>query len=170
MRLRILIFLLSCCFIGDTVATESGDAFTIYLVRHAEKQLDGGKDPVLTRDGKQRAVRLAAWFQDKNIKGIWSSNYHRTRDTAMPLAKESGLVLLIYDPSQLTSLAERLMRKQKNVVVVGHSNTTPDLARLLCHCEIDDMDESEYNRIIAVTVLGAETQVQTIWQTPLPTP
>ena len=165
MHFRTLILVLSCCFIGNTVATESSNAFTIYLVRHAEKQTDGGKDPRLTQAGVQRAEQLAVWFQDKRIKDVWSSDYHRTRDTAKPLAARSSLEMRIYDPRKLTKLAEGLIENQTDAVIVGHSNTTPDLARLLCNCEIDDMNDSEYDRIILVSFLDGKTQVQTARQT-----
>jgi len=48
MRIQTLIVLLLCCFIGETFAADTPDSFTIYLVRHAEKQADGSRDPELT--------------------------------------------------------------------------------------------------------------------------
>jgi broad specificity phosphatase PhoE len=65
-----------------TTALVSKDNFELYLVRHAEKQADGSRDPELTEAGTHRADNLAGWFEDKNISDIWSSDYKRTRDTA----------------------------------------------------------------------------------------
>ena len=59
MHFRALILLLTCCFIHNAVATEIDGTYTLYLVRHAEKQPDGSKDPILTLMGKHRAEQLA---------------------------------------------------------------------------------------------------------------
>ena len=164
MRIQILLILLSCCFIGNASAAGKDGNYTLYLVRHAEKQSDGSRDPALTQAGKQRAERLAAWLQDEDIQNIWSSDYIRTRDTAMPMLSNPGLELSIYDPRDLAALAENLLEKQHNAVIVGHSNTTPELARLLCHCDIQDMDESEYDRLIVVSVASGEARAETLQQ------
>ena len=49
-------------------------------------------------------------------------------------------------------LAEQLKSNGQNSYVVGHSNTTPELARLLCECSIVEMDESEYDRLIVISI------------------
>ncbi len=104
MRLRILLFLLACCFIGNATAADKDKSYTLYLIRHAEKQADGSRDPALTEIGKNRSEQLAVWFQDKNITEIWSSDYKRTRDTATPLATGLDLELFIFDPRKLPDL------------------------------------------------------------------
>ena len=164
MHLRILLFILACCFIGNATATDKDNSYTLYLVRHAEKQADGSRDPALTEIGKNRSEQLAVWFQGKNITEIWSSDYKRTRDSAMPLATGLGLGLSIYDPRNLPDLVEKLAHNQSTALIVGHSNTTPELARLLCDCFIEDMDESEYDRIIVISIGNTETQVRTLQQ------
>lgn len=167
MRIPILLCVLSCCFFGCAITSEENDRYTLYLVRHAEKQTDQGRDPELTTAGELRSQQLAAWLQDKDIKDIWSSDYRRTRGTAKPLIDSSGLKLRIYDPRDLTTLSDMLLGNRHNAVIVGHSNTTPELARLLCDCEIDDMDESEYDRLIVISVVDDKTRVKILRQTRL---
>jgi len=164
MRLRILLFALSCCFIGSATAANKDASYTLYLVRHAEKQSDGSQDPVLTEAGKTRAEQLATWFEDKDIEEVWSTDYKRTRDTAMPTASRLGLELSIYDPRDLADLVKTLLHQQRTALIVGHSNTTPELARLLCDCSIADMDESEYDRLIVISVAGGKTKTKTLQQ------
>jgi len=164
MRLRILIFFLTCCFIGNATAADKDSSYTLYLVRHAEKQADGSRDPALTEIGKHRSEQLAVWLQDKNITETWSSDYKRTRDTAKPLATGLGLELTIYDPGNLPDLVKKLRRHQRTALIVGHSNTTPELARLLCNCFVEDMDESEYDRLIVISISNTETRVRTLQQ------
>jgi phosphohistidine phosphatase SixA len=155
------------CSVSSTGMAEQQNSFTLYLVRHAEKQADGSRDPALTDAGKRRAEQLATWFQDKNLEDVWSSDYRRTRDTVAPLVADSGLELSIYDPRELQALAGTLLDKHHNALVVGHSNTTPELARLLCQCVVAEMDESEYDRLIVVTVSAGGTAVKTLTQNAL---
>ena len=163
MRIRILLILLLCCLSGTSFASDSA-SFSLYLVRHAEKDTDGGRDPALTKAGQQRAILLAAWLKGKDITDIWSSGYRRTIDTAQPLAPELGLLLNIYDPRDQEDLVGRLLARQDNTLVVGHSNTIPELARLLCECAIADMEEMEYDRLIVISIDGKEVQVRTLNQ------
>ena len=78
-----------------------------------------------------------------------------------------GVLLLLFGGRKLPELAALLKQQQQNALVVGHSNTTPDLARLLCDCVIEDMDESEYDRLIVITFVDAEPQLETLVQTSL---
>ncbi len=164
MRLRLLLILLSLCFLSNVAATDKDDSYTLYLIRHAEKYQDGSRDPVLTETGNNRSQQLASWFLDKDLKEIWSSDYKRTRDTAKPLLAELGHELSIYDPGNQAALVEQLLHRQHNALIVGHSNTIPELARLLCGCIIADMEETEHDRLIVVSVVGSRTQVKTLHQ------
>ncbi len=164
MRFSVILLVLICCLVACATAPGAKDNFTLYLVRHAEKQADGSRDPELTEAGKQRSERLASWLKDKDIQQVWSSDYKRTRYTAEPTLSKFGIDLIIYDPSDLTALREKLLSNRKNALVVGHSNTTPQLARLLCNCEIDDIDDSEYDRLIVVPTVDGEAQTRTLRQ------
>jgi phosphohistidine phosphatase SixA len=172
LRSRILLFLLIGCLTACTTAPAPKDNYTLYLVRHAEKQADGSRDPELTEAGTHRAENLAGWFEDKDISDIWSSDYKRTRDTAKPTVSRLGLKLNIYDPRDLSALSETLLSNQNNALIVGHSNTTPELARLLCNCVvvIEDMNESEYDRLIIISIGSSGTQIRTLMQNNLPQP
>lgn len=166
MHIKLLLLVLAYCLSAPVLASDE-DVFTLYLVRHAEKQADGSRDPALTAEGQQRAVFLAAWLKDKNIDDIYSSSYRRTIDTAQPLATELGLLLFIYDPGNQPLLVERLLAHQDNALIVGHSNTIPELARMLCECEVADIDETEYDRLIVITIDGARVNIKTLKQTKL---
>ena len=157
---RFLLILLLTLGIGSACTTQTDDSFTLYLVRHAEKQADGGEDPGLTDAGIYRSEQLAKWLQDKDIREVWSSDYQRTRDTAGPLVSALGLEMTLYDPRDLPALSEELLGNRDNALIVGHSNTTPDLTRLLCQCDISDMDESEYDQLYVVSVQRGETTVE----------
>lgn len=105
-------------------------AKNIYLVRHFEK-VKGVSNPNLTPVGHQRAEQLAHLLLDKKISAIYSTSYARTMATARPFSKLANLSILAYDPTDLSAFAQQLIETNTNVLVVGHSNTTPQLIRLL---------------------------------------
>ena len=166
MRVNILLLTLACLLIG-TASFAGDDTYTLYLVRHAEKQADGSRDPALTKAGQQRAVYLATWLTDKRIEDIWSSDYRRTRDTAQPLANQLDIETSIYDPRNQPLLTGHLLGRKNTALVVGHSNTIPELARLLCECENADMEETEYDRLIVIRIEGGQVTTKTLNQAKL---
>lgn len=128
----------------------------IFLVRHAEKAGEG-QDPGLSRAGQARAVRLAETLKDAGITAIYSSDYRRTRDTAEPLATQLGLKVMIYDPQQLGDLAQALRKAEGRSLVIGHSNTTPELVEQLGGDPGPAIDEAaEYDRLYSLTLLPGE--------------
>jgi phosphohistidine phosphatase SixA len=166
MRIGALI-LLFFCLAGVTGPAQADEHYTLYLVRHSEKLADDGDDPGLTGEGEQRSAQLANWLRDKGIEAIWSSDYRRSRDTAAPLVKMLDLPLQLYDPHNLAGLVVNLHENRRNALVVGHSNTTPDLARLLCTCYIRDMDDSDYDQLMVVTVTADGAAVEILSQASL---
>ena len=144
--------LLICC-LGSCVEINN-DLFTIYLVRHAEKDVSdkNNSDPALTPCGLERAESLSVFFQQVELDKIYSSDYLRTRDTAQPTAQSKGKELVFYNPAELDSFVKELLAKQEDALVVGHSNTTGVLAGLLCDQKIGAFDESIYNRIYQVVI------------------
>ena len=48
---------------GNLAIKKGTNATVIYLVRHAEKAKEGGRDPLLTQEGTQRALRLSQHFK-----------------------------------------------------------------------------------------------------------
>jgi len=132
----------------------------VYLVRHAEKMVgeNVGKDPKLTKNGEARALVLAEMLGDKPITHIHSSDYIRTRDTAMPLATAKSLELEIYNPSDLPALAAKIKRLGGHHLVVGHSNTIPEtVVTLGGDGGTPIFEDTEYDRLYEVTLLGDGT-------------
>ena len=147
-------------------------AAEIYLVRHAEKVTEASKDPALTEIGSQRAQNLADVLRSAGITKIYSSDYTRTRDTAAPLAEHLGLELQLYDPKALDSLAADLLRLTENALVVGHSNTTPELAKLMGgEGGTPIVEEWEYDRLYLLqTENGKVTRTMLLHLPPATTP
>ncbi len=128
---------------------------TVILVRHAEKVADGSKDPPLTAQGQARAQALATRLHGTPLKAVYSTSYARTRQTAAPAASDHALSVIEYDAKTAApELAQRLRVEAAGatVLVVGHSNTVPDIAAALCHCEVPAMSEAEYDRLMTVRI------------------
>lgn len=132
---------------------EDHDIFTIYLVRHAEKDVaTDPADPPLTPCGRERAQHLSTFLNDVHLDAIYSTDYARTKETAQPTARAKGLTIKEYNPVGLEEFSADLMMRQQDVLVVGHSTTTGVLAGLLVGDTIGPFDESIYNRIYQVVV------------------
>ena len=150
---RVLLCALICVpyIAGCVTAGQPEPELVAFLVRHAEKE--GGPDPALTAAGKVRAAALSELLRDDGIDAVLSSDFRRTRETAQPVATVLNKDIEIYDPYDLLDLAEQLRDRGGRVLVVGHSNTTPELARLLGGEPGAPIDEAtEYDRLYVVTV------------------
>ena len=125
-----------------------------FLVRHAEKQ-DLADDPPLNESGRTRAVQLAGLLADAGLTSVYSTDYYRTRQTAQALAERLGLEVSLYDPAAPGELLDALRESGGRHLLVGHSNTVPDMVYRLGGepCEPID-DEGEYDRLYVVTVDG----------------
>ena len=146
MKLFCLIITLLCCL---DVQTKPVDDYYLYFVRHAEKAKEPKKNPALTEQGMATASALAHWMTKVKLQEIYSTDYLRTKTTAMPTAELKKLPVTEYDPRDLKSLASQLIANKKTALVVGHSNTTPVLIRLVGGVA-DDIPESEYGVLYEV--------------------
>ncbi len=131
--------------------TASADVVMIYLTRHAEKAAMTG-DPALTAEGVARAQNIAAILKKVKIAHIFSTNYARTKQTAQPLSAALSLPVQSYDPGQQASFAKQVLALKSNTLIVGHSNTIPDMVRQLGGDPGSDIPETEFNRLYQLTI------------------
>ena len=144
----------------------SADAKFIYLTRHAEKSATG-TDPALTAEGLARANNIAATLKKSGITNIFSTNYLRTKQTAQPLSTLTSVPVQIYDGAQLASFAAQLRALPGNTLVVGHSDTTPELIRLLSGDVVPAIAETEFDRLYQVAI-GPDGDITTTQMNSLP--
>ena len=150
---RSLLYILFFFLIALSGCSSPKDATTFYLVRHAEKMNDGTKDPPLSEAGELRAHLLAEMLSDIKFDAIYASDFKRTRSTASPISELQERVITLYDPRDLDSFMDHLFKNHKGqtVLVVGHSNTTPNLVNKMVGAEKHpQLDESEYDKIFIV--------------------
>ncbi|WP_423602297.1 phosphoglycerate mutase family protein [Sphingomonas sp. MS122] len=127
--LRYLVALL--CVLGSThaLAGQSQEA-PVYVTRHYDTPA-GQPDPDLLPQGKARAEKLAAWFYGRTLKAIYVSDFKRTRQTAAPVAAMLDVPVETYDPKDTPAIVARAKAAGGPVLIVGHSNTVPDIVAQL---------------------------------------
>jgi broad specificity phosphatase PhoE len=103
-----------------------GTLTTVLLVRHAERQ-DGAD--ALTSAGTARAQVLAHVLEKSGISAIYTSEAVRTQQTAAPTASLLGITPVVVAASDVAGLvsAIRSNHSGQKVLVVGHSNTVPQI-------------------------------------------
>ena len=128
---------------------------TIILIRHAEKE-NNSNDPSLSPAGLDRSYKLQKALPDYNPDYFYSTDYKRTQQTITPWVNATNKTITIYNADTLSALANHLKtQKGKTIVVVGHSNTTPQLANLLLGNEkYPSLDDAIYNKIFVITIEG----------------
>lgn len=157
--MRILLLILSSLLLATPDnSLLADDSYQLYFFRHAEKRIETKVDPGLTALGKARAAALARHFNDIDITRLYSTNYKRTLHTAAPLAASRTMDIKLYDPKQLSQFAELLKTNKVSSLVIGHSNTTPELVKLLGG-EPLYLSDDDYGDLTILTMSG--TQVKT---------
>ena len=136
---------------SDSDGQDSVEPTLVVLVRHAEK-VDDSRDPDLSAEGLARSAQLAEMLEDLEFDHVWSTDFERTRDTAAPTAQGATLTTELYDPADLASVAAHLTNIGGRHLVVGHSNTTPQLVAALGGDPGTPIDDAEYDRLYVVTV------------------
>ena len=121
---------------------------TIFVIRHMRKGV--GDDPSLSVQGAAEAVRLAGLLKDREIAAIFVTPTKRSRETAERLAKTTGAPIETYDPRDNAALARRVAAIPGSVLIVGHSNTVPEIVEAVGGTPPGPMTEEDYGRLFAV--------------------
>ena len=135
-------------------------AQTVIIVRHAEKA-DASADPVLSAAGQARAAALAEQLKDAHPSMVLTSPLQRTRMTAAPTADYHSVTAeaVPLDGGAGAHVAAivakvRSLPQDATVLIVGHSNTVPLIARALGYADAADMPECEYDRVTTLHLMG----------------
>lgn len=149
-KLLLYIFLLGLP--ASLMAQKSSKTSRYFFIRHAEKVLNV-KNPDLTPKGKERAQEWAAMFQHYKIDKVLSTDYKRTIQTAQPIATKNRVRVEKYNPRKFDVAKFLQSTKGKNVVIVGHSNSTPTLVNsFLKKNKYQQIDEKIYGNLYILTI------------------
>ncbi len=148
----------------DTKIVEEPVVSTFYFIRHAEKDRTNpdNPDPELNQDGLDRAIRWAEVFDPIDLDVIYSTNYERTSMTAAPTSVKKNIDVKYYDPNTIDIEQFKAENKGQNVLVVGHSNTTPDFVNKVINLEkYNAMDDDDNSSLFIVRIIdGVPTDIR----------
>jgi broad specificity phosphatase PhoE len=101
------------------------------MVRHADR--NGNLDALKVPQGTARAAELKRILKNTGIDSIYSTNTTRTRETAKPLADFLNFTTALYSNSN--HVIDTVLKKHTNkeILIVGHSNTVDSLIKR-CGC------------------------------------
>jgi len=132
----------------------------IVVVRHAERadaappgaaaMAAPSTDPPLSAAGHERAGRLAAMLRSAGIKQIFTTEFLRTKQTAAPTAQALKLDMTPVSSRDVNALIARVTGGQGNVLVVGHSNTVPDILKRLGIKDAITIADTEHDNLFVV--------------------
>ena len=156
----LLALTLGCVSAQPTRVAPVAAATTVVIVRHAEKSTDDPRDPSLSPAGLNRARTLSALLSNAGVTDIYTTQYKRTRQTAEPLAQQFGIAIVERPINSANSatyardLTQEILTRSagKCVLVVGHSNTVPDIVKALSGSAVPEITDPEYDHIFVVVI------------------
>jgi phosphohistidine phosphatase SixA len=127
-------------------------AQTLFITRHAERA--GGMNPSvgISDAGRCRAEALARLLADAGIKRIFATDVARTQQTAEPLARKLAIKTTVRPAKDTAALVEALRASKESALAVGHSDTVPEILRLLGAGAVPPISDTEYDRLYIVTL------------------
>jgi phosphohistidine phosphatase SixA len=130
---------------------------TVFVVRHAERADAGMKtgptsDPDLSEAGRARAESLASLLKDAGIARIYVTEFKRTGQTADPLARQLKIepVVVSSKKEEVSRLIDQVKAGSGNVLIVGHSNTVPEILKGFGIDEAVVIAEMEFDNLFVV--------------------
>jgi broad specificity phosphatase PhoE len=132
---------------------------TAVLLRHADVDATPGPAPnnwPLNDAGRERAQALAHALGDAGVVRIYVSPAARTQQTAAPLAALLQLQPVVV-PETLGQFVQQVLAAPSDavVVVIGHSNTVPDMIVALgAAFPWPPIQEHEHDDLYIVTLPG----------------
>ena len=125
----------------QAVASDPGEPGVVFLVRHAERA-DAGM--------ASAKVARAALLKDAKITAIFTTEYKRTRDTAQPLATAAGIAAAVVDSKDGAGLIGKVKASAGNILVIGHSNTVPEIIKALGVSEPVAIADDQFDNLFVV--------------------
>jgi phosphohistidine phosphatase SixA len=138
---------------GPPRVTRDTTVTTFIVVRHAEKDTTFlGHDLPLSDAGRKRAKALARVLADFGVTRIYATPTARAMQTGEPLARQIGDSLRIVDDTNQLLKRLRAHRAGDVVLVIGHSDTVPEIVKGLSGRAIPNIRAGEFDLLFVVTV------------------
>lgn len=122
----------------------------VVLIRHADVTPGAGSDPPLSSAGAARAQTLRHVLGDSGVTAIFVTTLRRSQETARPLADDLGLQPVVEDDVQALVAAISAQDDSATVLVVGHTDTVPDVVTQLGGPSITPIAATEFDRLLVL--------------------
>ena len=151
MRHSLIVLALSLTFAANVWC-----AVTVILTRHGEASPEG-RNPSLTVRGQARAKLLANMLRDIQLDAIYVSDSKRTQQTAQAVA--DGHHITCEKKTEAVDLATAIHKRSSGaVLIVGHSNTVPQVISLLGGPSYQ-IGEGEFDNLFILTISQGHVSV-----------
>jgi broad specificity phosphatase PhoE len=157
-RIQVII-IYTAIAIGLAWFFESQATTTIIFVRHAEQTDIHADDPGLSPAGERRVAELTRQLMDVDvvagIDAVYSTPLRRSLETARPIADQLDIPVNTYDAGDTEQVLERILKNHKGkiILVVGHSNTLPQLMYDLgASKKVPEIHLDEFDNIYIVAI------------------
>lgn len=132
---------------------------TYYFIRHSEK-IDNSENPDLSEKGKIRAENWKNIFSETKFDAVYSTDFKRTIQTATPILNSRNLNAIIYIPKTIDIELFKSETKNKTILIVGHSNSTPEFVnKLIKEKKYEKIDETIFGNLYIVSILENEKAI-----------
>jgi 2,3-bisphosphoglycerate-dependent phosphoglycerate mutase len=137
----------------QAIQPQTGELVTqIYILRHTEKA-DDSADSVLSQAGIERAKYWKKVLQHTEFDQVYTTDFKRNIQTAELIAESSSVKPELYHPMSFEVLKFLKLIEGKKVLIIGHSNTIPDMVnRLIGETRFPPMSHDNYNIMYVVTI------------------
>lgn len=142
---------------GGQPAEERVPLMVAFVMRHAEAA-GSQQDPPLSAVGRDRAIRVGRMLRSVRPQRVLHTATSRSQETAAEISRIVGVGAGSYDVSDPEPVVRRMIDGGGVWMLIGHSNTVPDLVRRLGgDAGTDAIPDSVYDRIFMVVRAAAGT-------------
>jgi phosphohistidine phosphatase SixA len=89
-------------------------------------------------------------LRSADIRYVFTTEYLRTRQTAAPTAQAQRLEVVAVSSKDPEAVITQARQAKGNVLIVGHSNTIPDLLKRLGVKDTTTIADTEYDSLFIV--------------------
>lgn len=125
----------------------------IYILRHTEKADETSENPNLSAQGIERAKYWKKVLQHTEFDQVFTTEFKRNIQTAELISAASSVKPELYYPMSFDVLKFLNLIKGQKVLIIGHSNTIPDMVnRLIDETKYPPMSHKNYNILYVITI------------------
>ena len=142
------------------------DTKIVYVIRHAEKNVNVKENPPLSPEGTARAMRLKAILTATKIDKVYSTLFTRSIMTVADIASAKAMNIEPYKPAGMAKLGRDIKADTENdrFLIVGHSNTAKSMVNVLLEENYftDGIPEDEYDNFYVVVINSTGNKVYSL--------